>query len=379
MATSLRNQWQRPGRILIIGDPRSPLTQERGLVGRKGGYEIYWYSAPKAELKELAGAFSPPLCHFRLNALYSPLFLKCVINRLKPDLVHTFYAYQQLDTLVISRFRPLVLTLMGAEILPEQRFDGRRRWPIKKMLDGADVITSKSSFMDEALNKIGNYAHKIRRVTWGVDTQNFRPGLDVSLFQHKWNIHQEDLVFFSPRICQPFYNKHIIIQAFAAFLQKTISGAKAKLIVSELFAEEGYRRKLRSLVEELGLTEHVHFVGAIPHSEMPAYFNLADIMVAIPTSDGMPQSLYEAMACGVFPILGNLPQYHESIQDGVNGKLVTVGDINELGEAMSWAAEHEEQRKTAAIINRHHVLEIADKDIQDRIVISIYEELCQKY
>jgi glycosyltransferase involved in cell wall biosynthesis len=102
-------------------------------------------------------------------------------------------------------------------------------------------------------------------------------------------------------------------------------------------------------------------------------------MVAIPQSDGMPQSLYEAMACGTYPILGNLETYRELIQDGVNGRFVKVGDVEALGEAMHWAAEHSEQRKTAAIINRQRIFEVADKDAQDRIVLSIYEELLKKY
>jgi glycosyltransferase involved in cell wall biosynthesis len=375
MAAQLKNQR----RILIIGNPCSPLTQERGLVGRKGGYGIYWYSAPKAELKDLNDAFSPPLNRFRFAPLYSPLFLTKVIKNLQPDLIHTFYAYQQLDTLVIARFRPLVLTLMGAEVLPEQRFNGRRRWPIKMMLDSADIITSKSSFMDEALDKIGNYAYKIRRITWGVDAQRFRPGLDVSSLRQKWDIQQDDLVFFSPRICQPFYNQHLIIQSFAHFLNQAGSSRKAKLIVSELFPEEAYCQKLRKLVTGLNLKEHVRFVGAIEYQEMPSYFNLADIMVAIPPSDGMPHSLYEAMACGTYPVLGKLPQYHELIQDGVNGRLVTVGDINGLMEAMCSVSENLEQRKSAAIINRQRILEIADKDVQERLMISIYDELIRKY
>jgi glycosyltransferase involved in cell wall biosynthesis len=346
----------------------------------KGGYQIYWYSFPKADLKDLAGAVAPPMGRIRwLSFLFSPLFLKRAIRKIRPDLIHTFYGNQQLDTLVLSRFRPLVLTLMGGEILPDQSFNGWRRWPIKKMLDSADLITSKSLFMDETLKRIGNYAHKIRRVTWGVDVHKFCSGIDASFLRKRWDIHPDDLVFFCPRICHPFYNKHLIIQAFANYIHRSGTRIKAKLIIAELFADEGYCKRLRDLAAELGLVEQVRFVGTIPHQEMPAYLNLSDIMIAIPPSDGMPQSLYEAMACGTYPILGNLESYRELIQDGVNGKLVEVGDVGALGEAMCWAAAHPEHRKTAAIMNRQRILEVAGKEGQDRIVLSIYEELLKKY
>ena len=89
-------------------------------------------------------------------------------------------------------------------------------------------------------------------------------------------------------------------------------------------------------------------------------------------SDGMPQSFYEAMACETYPILWDLPQYHELDQDGVNGRLVAVGDVFAPSEPMSWAADYEVHRKKAAITNRQRIFEIADKDAQDRILLSIY-------
>lgn len=375
-----RNPYKRPPRILIIGDPCSPLTRERGLVGSKGGYHIYWYSLVKAELKGLTGTMAPPLSHLKwLPVLLSPLFLWRAIHHIQPDLIHAFYANQQANTMVLSKFKPLILTVMGGDVLPDQSFNGRRRWSIKKMLNSADVITSKSLYLDAALNQIGNYAHKIHRVTWGVDTKRFRPGVEVDFLRQRWDIHPEDIVFFCPRVCQPFYNKHLIIQAFANYIHQSGPRPKATLIISEFLAEASYSKRLQALAKELELMEHVRFVGAIPHQEMPAYFNLSDIMVAVPPSDGMPQSLYEAMACGTYPVLGNLPQYQELVEDGVTSRLVKVGDVLHLSEAMSWAVAHPEQRKAAAIINRQRVMEVADKDTQDQLVNSIYEELLQKY
>jgi glycosyltransferase involved in cell wall biosynthesis len=216
-------------------------------------------------------------------------------------------------------------------------------------------------------------------VTWGVDIKKFYPGVNVSFLRDRLNIQPEDLVFFCPRICQPFYNNHLILQAFSSYLRGGGKEEKSKLLIAELFSEKSYSQKLRELVTELGLTGKVHFVGTIPHQEMPAYFNLADIMVSTPPSDGMPQSLYEAMACGSYPILGNLPQYQEFIQDGVNGRLVPVGDVIALSEAMSWVATHDQHRKATKAFNRKLILEMADKDKQDQLINSIYDELFQKY
>jgi len=378
MATGLENRQLRPKRILIVGNPRSPLIWERGQVGRKTGYEVYWYSVPKANSNGLAGALGPPLSHLnKLSTLWSPFFLHRAIHQIQPNLIHVYFAHQHVYTFILSRFKPLILTVMGGDILPDQLFNGPRIWFIKRMLDAADIITSKSSFLDRALNRIGPYTDKIRRVTWGIDRQKFRPGIEVDFLRRRWNIQADELVFFCPRICKPFYNKHVTIQAFGKYLRQ--AGGKAKLIVAELFPDEAYRRGLKKLVSESNLLEQVCFAGAIPHEEMPTYFNLSDIMIAAPLSDGMPQSLYEAMACGTFPILGNLPQYQELVRDGVNGKLVPIGDVEVLAEAMLWAANHSQERKAAAFINRQCIVEIADKETQDQLVNNIYNELCEKY
>jgi glycosyltransferase involved in cell wall biosynthesis len=85
------------------------------------------------------------------------------------------------------------------------------------------------------------------------------------------------------------------------------------------------------------------------------------------------------MACGTYPILGNLAQYQEMVQDGINGRLVKIGDVGALAEAMGWAADHPEQRKVAATFNRKQILEVADREGQERLVNSIYEELLRRY
>jgi len=371
---------ERPKRILIIADGYSPLDRERGLVGLKGGYQIFWYSFPKADLKGLTGAIAPPMGQFRwFSFFFSPWYLKRTIQRIQPDLIHVFYAYHQLNNLVLNRFKPLVVTVMGGDVLSDQSFYGKKKWLTKKILEKVDIITSKSNFLDKVLQNIGDYANKIRRVTWGVDTKQFYPEMDVRFLRERWKIEADDLVFLSPRNCQPLYNQDLIIKAFSEYPSLHGTKKKAKLLIAEHFSDESYVKSLRALSMELGLQDKVYFIGSIPHQEMPAYFNLADVMVSVPSSDGMPQSLYEAMACESYPILWNLESYRELIQDGVNGRLVEVGDTGALGEAMCWVAAHPEHRKTAAIMNRQRIVEVADKEGQDRIVLSIYEELLKKY
>jgi glycosyltransferase involved in cell wall biosynthesis len=366
-------------RILIVADPNSPLTRERSLVGQAGGFAIHWYSDPRADIDGLASAIAPPVIRLpKLGGLLRMRHLELTIKRVRPHLIHVHWAQQDWNNLVLARFRPLIVTVMGADILPDQSFRGRKtRWLTKKLLDQADVITSKSAFMDAALGEIGNYAHKIRRITWGVDSHRFRPGLDVGRLRDRWGVEPLDFVVFSPRGCQPFYNHHRIIRAFAAFVQR--SGSRAKLLIAEFSADPAYCQRLRGLVQELGIWECVRFVGDVSHEEMPYYFNLAQIVVSMAPSDGMPHSLYEAMACGSYPILNDLPQYYELVRDGANGRLVPAGDVKRLAMAIAWAEKNPFHRQQAAGVNRQRILDVANKDEQDQLVNSIYYELVERY
>jgi glycosyltransferase involved in cell wall biosynthesis len=55
---------------------------------------------------------------------------------------------------------------------------------------------------------------------------------------------------------------------------------------------------------------------------MPLYYSLADAVVAAPSSDGMPQSLFEALACEAPVVLARLPCYDEFVRHEESALLV---------------------------------------------------------
>src|SRR5207248_11360309 len=88
----------------------------------------------------------------------------------------------------------------------------------------------------------------------------------------------------------------------------------AVLLLTEYMPDADYRAAIKRRIDELGLAEHVLFCGQVDHAEMPAYYSLAEICVAVPSSDGLPQTLLESMACGTPNILSRLPRYEEIVR-----------------------------------------------------------------
>jgi glycosyltransferase involved in cell wall biosynthesis len=116
-------------------------------------------------------------------------------------------------------------------------------------------------------------------------------------------------------------------------------------------------------------------VGSIDHAEMADYYALADITISIPSSDGFPQTIYEASACGSFLIVGDLPQYREAVGDGLKARLVPVSDEATLAEALLWIARHPDAKAEAIDRGREYAARVANKQAEDQKVLGLYRDL----
>ncbi len=89
-------------------------------------------------------------------------------------------------------------------------------------------------------------------------------------------------------------------------------------------------------------------------------FRKSQIFVSPSIHDGTPNSLLEAMACGCFPVVGNIESMREWIQPGVNGLLVDSNSPRSLAEGMIKALEEPELRQSAKLKNAGIIADRAD-------------------
>lgn len=369
-------------KILILARPDNSIVSEFGCAGLAGGYEILWYTPSHADywkhsdiipIPGATGYTFPFRWIPKLAPLIETLYLCYLIIRTKPELIHVFMAEPRIYNLILHLCKPVIVTVMGADIFHH----GKRRLFLRDiLLKHAQYITSRSDFIDQTLLAIGDYKHKIKRNTWGVDCEKFKPGLPTYELHDRLGIPPQVPVFFSMRGCSGFYRHHIVLQAFAIFIKQGYNNAF--LIVNTWQGEQEYIDLLESLAQKYKIVSNVRFVNSIPRRLMPFYCNLATSAISIPPSDGMPQSLYETMACGCFHILGDLPQYKELIEHKSNGFYVTLDDPEALANAMQWVVEHPEILREAAEYNRKKILEIADKNQQITLFNELYHEVIQR-
>jgi PEP-CTERM/exosortase A-associated glycosyltransferase len=97
--------------------------------------------------------------------------------------------------------------------------------------------------------------------------------------------------------------------------------------------------KLRALVEQLGLRDHVIFAGRIPHDEVRAFYGAADVVAYPRVPDRLteivtPLKPLEAMAQGTPVVASDVGGHRELLTDGKTGFLFAAGDTAALGEKL---------------------------------------------
>jgi colanic acid/amylovoran biosynthesis glycosyltransferase len=95
------------------------------------------------------------------------------------------------------------------------------------------------------------------------------------------------------------------------------------------------RRELEALSRQLGISEHMRFLGSMAHQPALAEVAKAEVFVLASFAEGLPVALMEAMAMGVPCVSTTIAAIPELISDGVNGLLVPPANPTALSAAFS--------------------------------------------
>lgn len=113
-------------------------------------------------------------------------------------------------------------------------------------------------------------------------------------------------------------------------------------------------------IEQLGIQNAVELLPPVPHSSMADVFRSAAVLVSPSTHDGTPNTLLEGMACGCFPVAGDLESIREWITPGVNGLLVNPADAGALADAILMGLDQPDLRAKAGQHNQRLITERAE-------------------
>lgn len=362
----------RPLRICVVGHSGDIHVRTRSRCFAERGHEVTLLTDQHSGLAGVKERV--PTIHWanvpKLRVLGELRGYREALEEARPDVVHVHYAHR-IPAWMTGWIgpRPLVVSLMGGDLLFDERGDrsARRRALTWHLLKRADLITVKS---DQMLPRLGSLARKATRVSWGIDRGAFRR-VDASALRRALGLDERDRVILSHRCLTPLYNILAIVEAMPGVLRRC---PQAVLLVSEASADTAYAAQVRAAVQRLGLAGRVQFVGQIPHERMVEFLSLAEVAVAVPSSDGLPQSLLEGLACGTPSLLGQLEAYHEVVRHGESAWLVAI-DHASIAEGLVRLLEDADLRHR--LIENGYATVLREHDFADQVtrVEGLYRDL----
>jgi glycosyltransferase involved in cell wall biosynthesis len=110
-------------------------------------------------------------------------------------------------------------------------------------------------------------------------------------------------------------------------------------------------RRAEAWLDRLGIHHAVRLLPKLEPIEMSSIFRRSNVAISLSEHDGTPNTLLEAMACGCFPVAGDLESIREWIDDGVNGLLVHPGKPKATAQAVLRAIAEPQLLENAQIRN----------------------------
>ena len=102
----------------------------------------------------------------------------------------------------------------------------------------------------------------------------------------------------------------------------------------QLIGDGEQRSTLERLTVEKELTREVHFLGWVDRDSIRNFYRQADLFVTATTWEGMPNTVLEAMACGLPVVASRASGLEELVHEGINGYLVDINDHTALADRL---------------------------------------------
>jgi len=256
--------------------------------------------------------------------------------------------------------KPVVITIHGLDITYSNRI---YQFLIPRCVGKLDKVICVSSATKGECVKRGVSQEKVAVIQNGV-SDSFYMGLGV---EEGWELRRA----LSMELGIDLNKKHILLSAgrlverkgihwFVRDVMPAIVAGRGDCVY--LIVGEGvYRGKIRKVIHETGLEEHVFILGHVSDEMLSRLYNIADIFVMpnIPVEgdmEGFGLVALEAASCELPVVASSLEGIEEAIEDRGSGFLVEPSDAHEFVSIINWLLEDDARTREFAENARSLVL-----------------------
>jgi len=211
------------------------------------------------------------------------------------------------------RGKPVVINYRGGEA---DDFLQRSLGSVRASLARADALIVPSGFLEAVFGKYGIAARVVPNI------------INLDRFSHLHSTTGSGPRLLVARNLEPIYDNATALRAFAIV---RATHPKATLVIA---GSGPLRAELEALAVELGLREAVTFTGRVDNHVMAQLYRDADIMLNCSLVDNMPNSVLEALACGVPVVSTNVGGVPYLVEDGRTALLVAPAAPADMAQAI---------------------------------------------
>ena len=277
-----------------------------------------------------------------------------LVENIKPDLVHALrIPFEGMLASATPRRIPLIISIWGNDITLHARSFFLMAWLTRMTLRRADGLVADAS-RDILLGQ-----------DWGFRGPTLTvPGSGGIRYDEIFAANRESALFpeelpdapivVNPRGHRPgSLRQDVFFQSIPIVLEKF---PKTVFVCPPLAGDA----QARGWVSALGITANVRLWPLLSQRQLWALYKKAQVYVSPSVHDGTPNSLLEAMACGCFPVTGDVESLREWIAPNINGILVDATNPRRMADAVIAALENEDLRRKAAGQNAELIAARAD-------------------
>lgn len=273
--------------------------------------------------------------------------LRVIVEHVQPDLVHALrIPYEGMLAANAGLRVPLIVSVWGNDFTLHAPSTPLMRHHTEWTMLATDALHADCERDIRLAREWGLDSAKPTLVTPG------NGGIHTDIF-HPPARPVEEPVIFNPRGFRAYVRNDTFFQSIPLVL-KEIPNARF------LCAGMAGQPEALNWVSKLEIEKSVELLAPRPHALMADVYRSAMILVSPSTHDGTPNTLLEGLACGCFPIAGDLESIREWVTDGVNGLLVDSGNPSALAGAIVRAVKSKDLRAKAAGLNQEIIANRAE-------------------
>jgi glycosyltransferase involved in cell wall biosynthesis len=279
--------------------------------------------------------------------------LQEIIQAVQPDLVHAMrIPYEGMLTALAKPSVPLVISVWGNDFTLHASSTPTMQRYTRLALQAATALHT-DCFRDLRLAKEWGFANGKPAVVLPTNG-GIRRDLFFPVEEKASGITQDSMVFIiNPRGYRAYVRNDTFFRSIPLVLEK-------RKDLKFLCPAMSYESEAHKWVRDLGIDGNVDLLPRQSQAEMADLFRKSQIVLSPTTHDGTPNSLLEALACGCFPITGDIESIREWIEHGKNGLLIDPGNPEQLAEAVLHALESADLRRETFYHNQRLIDERAE-------------------